>query len=176
MTAIVWAMAASRISSRRPQRPQQRSRRRPWIQKKRKWWQPSVVLLHCCWSVVFVRTAWIKSNKFQLLISKTYTQYFLLYYKSTNIIPKRNFDLRTKKVCNRAYPKLSIKHPVLLNDLVWIFPKSLYETTRSISEKFDRTVLFQSCHDQFLDSIKRLGLDIWINSLLNNQYYLFFKF
>ena len=126
MTAIVWAMAASRISSRRPQRPQQRSRRRPWIQKKRKWWQPSVVLLHCCWSVVFVRTAWIKSNKFQLLISKTYTQYFLLYYKSTNIIPKRNFDLRTKKVCNRAYSKLSIKHPVLLNDLVWIFPKGLY--------------------------------------------------
>ena len=49
----------------------------------------------------------------------------------------------------------------LLNDLVWIFPKSIYQTTRLISEKIDRTVLFQGCHGQFLVSIKRSGLDIW---------------
>ena len=57
---------------------------------------------------------------------------------------------------NNTYSKLSIKRPVLLNDLVLIFPK----TTRSISEKNDCTVLFQSCHGQFLVSIKRPGLDI----------------
>ena len=52
-----------------------------------------------------------------------------------------------------VYSKLSIKRPVLLNDLVWIFPKSLYQTTRSISEKID--VAFQGCHGQFLVSIKQ---------------------
>jgi hypothetical protein len=40
----------------------------------------------------------------------------------------------------------------------------------------DRTVIFQGRHSQFLVSIKRPGLDIWKKSLLNNQYYLFFKF
>ena len=74
------------------------------------------------------------------------------------------------------YSKVSIKRPVLLNDLVWIFQKSLYLMTRSISEKIDRTVLFQGCHGQFLVSIKWPGLDIWKKSLLNDQYYLFFKF
>jgi len=74
------------------------------------------------------------------------------------------------------YSKLSIKGPVLLNNLVWIFPKSLYQTTRSISEKFDCTVLFQGYHGQFLGSIKWPGLDIWKKCLLNDQYYLFFKF
>ena len=74
------------------------------------------------------------------------------------------------------YSKFSIKRPVLLNDLVWIFQKSLYLMTRSISEKIDRTVLFQGCHGQFLVSIKWPGLDIWKKSLLNDQYYLFFKF
>ena len=31
--------------------------------------------------------------------------------------------------------KVSVKRPVLLIDLVWNFPKSFYQTTRSISEK-----------------------------------------
>ena len=48
--------------------------------------------------------------------------------------------------------------------------------TRSISDKIDRTVLFQSCHCQFLGSIKQPGLDNWKKSLLNDQYYIFFKF
>ena len=69
------------------------------------------------------------------------------------------------------YSKVSIKPPVLLNDLVWILPKSLYQTTRSISEKIDRTVLFQGHHGQYLVSIKRPGLDIWRKSLSNNQYF-----
>ena len=75
-----------------------------------------------------------------------------------------------------CYSKVSFKLPVLLNDLVWIIPKSLYQTTRSIAEKNDRTLLFQGCHGHFLGSIKQPGLDIWKKSLLNNQYYLFFKF
>ena len=74
------------------------------------------------------------------------------------------------------YSKLSIKLPVPLNDLDWIFTKSPYYTTRSISEKIDHTLLFQGCHSQFLGSIKRPGLVIWQTSLLNNNYYLFFKF
>ena len=45
--------------------------------------------------------------------------------------------------------------------------------TRSISEKIDRTLLFQGCHGQFLGSIKRPGLDIWKKSLLNDKYFLF---
>ena len=73
-----------------------------------------------------------------------------------------------------TYSKVSIKRPVLLNDLVWIFSKSFYQTTRSISEKIDHTVLFQGPHSQFLVSIKRPGLDICKMSLLNNQYILSF--
>ena len=77
----------------------------------------------------------------------------------------RNFQISSKN-----YSKLSIKrHPVLLNHLVWIFPRSLYQTTRSISEKNDRTVLFQGHHSQILVSIKQPGLDIWKNSLAHNQ-------
>ena len=54
------------------------------------------------------------------------------------------------------YSKVTIKRPFLSNDLVWIFPKSLYKTTRSISEKIDHTVLFQGRHGQFLVSINCL--------------------
>ena len=71
------------------------------------------------------------------------------------------------------YSEVSIKRRVLLN--FWIFPKNLYYSTRSIPENIDRTVLFQGCHGQFLVSIKQPGLDIWKKSILNDQYYLFFK-
>ena len=71
-----------------------------------------------------------------------------------------------------AYSEVSIKRPVHLNNLVWIFPKSLYQMTRSISEKNDRTVLFTYL---LTVSIKRPGLDIWKKSLLNNPYYIFFQ-
>ena len=74
------------------------------------------------------------------------------------------------------YSMVSIKLPGLSNKLVWIFSKSLYLTTRSISENNDCTALFQGCHGQFLVSIKQPGLDIWKKSLLNNQYHLSFKF
>ena len=46
--------------------------------------------------------------------------------------------------------------------------------TRSISEKIDRTVLFQGCHGQFLVCIKQPGLGIFEKNLLNDQYYIFF--
>ena len=46
--------------------------------------------------------------------------------------------------------------------------------TRFISEKNDRTFLFQGCQCQFLVSNKRPGLDVWENSLLNDPYYLIF--
>ena len=42
-----------------------------------------------------------------------------------------------------------------------------------MSEKKDRTVLFQGCHHQFLGSIKQPGLDIRKKSLLNDQCYSF---
>ena len=44
-----------------------------------------------------------------------------------------------------------------------------------MSEKMDRTNLFQGCLGQFLVSIKQPGLDIWKKSLLNDQYNLFFS-
>ena len=56
----------------------------------------------------------------------------------------------------RAYSKVSIKHPGLSNNLVWTFPKSLYLTTRSISEKINRTFLITYL---LAVSIKRL---VWI--------------
>ena len=65
---------------------------------------------------------------------------------------------------------LTIKRPVLLNDLVWIFPKSFYQTTRSISAKMDCIVLSTYL---LTVSIKSPGVDIWKKSLLNNNYYLF---
>ena len=58
------------------------------------------------------------------------------------------------------YSMVSIKLPVLLNNLVWIFPKSLYLMTRSISEKNDCSALFQGRHSQFLVSFKGPGLDM----------------
>ena len=45
-----------------------------------------------------------------------------------------------------------------------------------LRKKIYHTVLFQGCHCQFLGSIKQLGLDICKKSLLNDKYYLFFKF
>ena len=64
-----------------------------------------------------------------------------------------SFKFPLKKI-SKYYSKDSIKRPVLLGDLVLIFPKSLYQTGRSISEKIDCTVSFQGCHRQFLGSIK----------------------
>ena len=48
-------------------------------------------------------------------------------------------------------------------------------------QKQNYPVLFSSKNESFsidflLVSIKRPGLDVWKKSLLNNQYYLFFKF
>ena len=62
--------------------------------------------------------------------------------------------------------------PVLLNDLVRIFPKNFYQTT---SEEIGRTFLLQGRHGQFLVYIKQPGLNIWKKSLFDNQYYLFFQ-
>ena len=81
--------------------------------------------------------------------------------------------IEQSKLLSTTYSKVSIMRPVLLNDLVRIFPKSLYQTTRSISEKINRTVLFQGSHGQLLVSIKQPDLNIWKNSLLNNQYHFF---
>ena len=53
---------------------------------------------------------------------------------------------------NFMYSKVSIKRPVLLNDLVHL-------------KKIDRTVLFKGCHSQFFISIKRPGLDFSKKSL-----------
>ena len=79
-------------------------------------------------------------------------------------------------VLSNMYSKVSIKHPVLLKDLVWIFPKISIKRPGPSQKKIDPTVLFQGCHGQFLVSIKLPGLDIWKKSLLNDQYYIFFKF
>ena len=73
------------------------------------------------------------------------------------------------------YSKLSIKRPVLSNDLVWIFlKKSLLNDQVHFRKKW--SYYFISWHSQFLGFIKRPGLDIWKKSLLNDQHYLFFKF
>ena len=72
-----------------------------------------------------------------------------------------------------VYSKLSIKSPVLLNDLGEVFQKV---SNKPPGPKIDRAVLFQGRHGQFLVSIKRPDLDIWKKSLLNDNYYLLFKF
>ena len=42
---------------------------------------------------------------------------------------------KMQKMITAYYSKVCSKGPILLNDLVWIFPKSLYQTTKSISKK-----------------------------------------
>ena len=80
--------------------------------------------------------------------------------------------------CKLKPGTLSCLLSVLFYQTTWsdFFSKSLYYKTRSISEKIDRIVVFQDCHDQSLGSIKRPGLEIWKKSLSNDQHYLFFKF
>ena len=71
--------------------------------------------------------------------------------------------------------KVSIQRHVLLNDLVRIFQKSLYQSTRSksISKKWIVLVYLCTCLQSLLNIL------FWIfgkkKSLLNNQYYLFIR-
>ena len=59
-----------------------------------------------------------------------------------------------------AYSKVSIKCPVLLNDVAWFFQKVYVKRPGPSQKKIDRTFLFQGYNGQLLVSIKRLGLDI----------------
>ena len=71
-----------------------------------------------------------------------------------------------------VYFKVSIKRPVLSKDLVWIFPKKSLLNDQVHLKKIDRPDLFMYL---LTVSIKRPGLDFWKKSLLNDQYYLYFK-
>ena len=80
-------------------------------------------------------------------------------------------------LCTYVYFTVSIKSPVLLNDLVWFFSKSIYQTTRSISEKkINRSVLFQGRHGQFLVSIKRPGWTVGKSLYQTTSTIFYFKF
>ena len=139
------------------------------------------------------------------MIVTTYTEKIVLLRKykkcfdwASNLKPCKLVYTRDRNVLS-GYSKVSIKHPVLSNNLVcffskktllnnqvhlrkkiivlvylcaslqsllnvqvWIFGKSLYETTRSISEKINCTVLFTYL---LTVPINRPGLDIFKKSL-----------
>ena len=53
-------------------------------------------------------------------------KFFLLFFLQNYVQSDATIILLKNEFLARVYSKVSIKRPVLLNDLVWIFPKSLY--------------------------------------------------
>ena len=81
-----------------------------------------------------------------------------------------------QKMITAYYSKVCSKGPILLNDLVWIFPKSLYQTTKSISKKIIVQFYFRATMGNFWSLLFRQpALDIWKKSLSNIQHYPFFQ-